>query len=177
MGEGPLDPVGIFLGESPGRDEVDRQRPFVGATGQELDESFLRAKLPRAKLFVVKAIACLPRLPKSEADMRRAADRCRPALLAQLARLKNVEHLPVFAAGKWALYGLTGDFRGMKTHRGFIKKWDFEDSKKLNDEVLGKIRRKALAAKRKRERQCASYQHSTPRSRSSATRTSGRRSM
>lgn len=149
MGEGPLDPIGIFIGESPGRDEVDRKRPFVGATGQELDESFLRAKLPRAKLFIVNAIACLPTLAKSEADMRRAADRCRPALIAQLSRLANVNTLPVFAAGKWALYGLTGDFKGMKNHRGFIKKWKFSDTKKLNEVTLEKIRKKAIAKRNK----------------------------
>jgi len=151
MGEGPLDADGIFIGESPGREEVERGRPFVGATGMQLDESFVAAKLNRARLFIVNAIACLPRLPKSEADMRRAADCCRPALIAQLERLKNVNELPVFCAGKWAVYGLTGDFRGMKTQRGFIKEWDFEKTREVNRRALEKIKRNKQQ-QRKRQR-------------------------
>lgn len=141
LGEGPADAVGIFIGESPGRDEVDRGRPFVGATGQQLDESFLAVKLNRAKLFVVNAIACLPRLPKSEADMRRAADLCRPALLAQLQSLDSADKLPVFCAGKWATYGLTGSIKGIKTHRGFIVPWKLKRTERINRVKLKKLKK------------------------------------
>lgn len=151
MGEGPTDPIGIFIGESPGREEVERRRPFVGATGQQLDESFVRARLPRAKLFVVNAIGCQPTLVKSEGMMRKAADRCRPALIAQLMRLDNVGKLPVFCAGKWALYGLTGSTKGMKTQRGFVKKWDFADTLEVNREHLARLKKRNKQQQPKRK--------------------------
>lgn len=156
LGEGPKDAVGIFIGESPGRDEVERGRPFVGATGQQLDESFLAVKLNRAKLFIVNSVACLPRLPKSEAEMRLAADLCRPALLAQLRDIENVDKLPVFCAGKWATYGLTGSIKGIKTHRGFIVPWKLRRTERINRvklEKLKKKRNKQQQQSRKRKRQ------------------------
>ena len=153
LGEGPEDAEGIFIGESPGRDEVERGRPFVGATGQELDNSFIAARINRSRLFMVNAIACQPSRAKSEADMRRAADRCRPALIAQLERIKRVNDLPVFCAGKWATYGLTGSTKGMKTQRGFMKVWDFADTKAINEAFKEKLRVKARKAKRDKQQQ------------------------
>ncbi len=151
LGEGPRDPIGVFVGESPGRDEVDRKRPFVGATGQQLDESFITAKLPRAKLFVVNAICCSPNLGKSEADMRRAADRCRPALLAQLLKLKNVRQLPFFLAGKWAVYAMVGDARKWVQKQGFIQTTTIKKLKQINELTLAKLEKKRLAKKRKKK--------------------------
>jgi len=140
LGDGPKNPIGVFVGESPGRDEADRGKPFVGATGQELDNAFIAVKLNRAKLFVVNAICCMPPRSKSEVQMRRAADRCRPALLAQLLELSNTEH--VFAAGKWAAYALTGETKGMNKRRGFVREFSLEKMVELNREKLAKIIKK-----------------------------------
>jgi len=147
LGEGPKNAVAVFVGESPGRDEADKGKPFVGPTGQELDNAFIAVGINRAKLFVVNAICCQPPRSKSEVQMRRAADRCRPALLAQLLELDRVEH--VFAAGKWAAYSLMGETKGMNKRRGFVREFSLEAMVRLNKMKLAKVIKKKPKRRKK----------------------------
>jgi uracil-DNA glycosylase family 4 len=140
IGEGPKDAYGIIIGESPGREEADRGRPFVGSTGRELDDIFLSVGLKRFRLFIVNAIACRPPIHKTLADMKLAAECCRPALLTQLETVRT--HEAVFAAGKWAFYSLTGSSRGMKNGRGFLREWDIETMRAVNAAFIKKMRKK-----------------------------------
>ena len=95
--------------------------PFVGATGQRLNDELLDVGLKRSELFVLNAIACQPGASKSLSDMKHAADACRPAFEAQLAKLRLGVH--AFAMGKWALYAVLGKTKGLKNGRGFIRPW------------------------------------------------------
>jgi DNA polymerase len=154
MGEGPKQPIGIFVGESPGRDEAERGRPFVGATGQELDNSFIKVGLNRSKLFVVNAICCSPRFNKSQVAMQKAANRCRPALIAQLRRLSGPGTTRIFAAGKYAYFALTGSIKGLKTKRGFLREWSLQDAVKADLHFKEQLHaKKAAAARRARKAQ------------------------
>lgn len=111
--------IGILVGESPGLDEQKESQPFVGPTGQELDRELTKVGLPRERLRIVNAIACLPPLSaKSEGNMRRAVDCCKPLFLAQVIGCPDV---PILAMGKWAFYALTGKDRGVMSNRGFIQ--------------------------------------------------------
>lgn len=121
LGEGPTNPVGIVVGEFPGRDEVDTGRPFTGPAAQVMDNILLDAGLARGRLFMVNATCCAPRSGE-EKDFRAAVAACRPALLKQLALFP--ETTPVLAAGKWAMVGLNGSEKkgGIAYARGFIRK-------------------------------------------------------
>lgn len=119
LGEGSLRPVGILVGEGPGREEAEVGRPFVGVTGRALDEELLRAGLLREKLFIVNATCCIPVQGKTEAQMAKAVECCRPALLKQLEQFDP--ETPVFAMGRYAYTGLTGVAKGVMAARGFVR--------------------------------------------------------
>jgi uracil-DNA glycosylase family 4 len=118
LGEGPKNPVALLVGEGPGREEAETGRPFVGITGQQLDEELLAAGLPRTKLFIVNATCCQP-TGRSLSDFRKAVVACNPALIAQLKRLPK--NIPTLAMGRWAMFALTGKDRGIALARGFIR--------------------------------------------------------
>lgn len=119
-GEGPrAKALGLLVGEGPGRDEAELGRPFVGMTGQALDEELMRAGIPRAQLRIVNATCCQPKQPKKETEMHAAAVACRPAFLHQV---KDVpEDTPIFAMGRWAAFAVTLKSKGVMKVRGFIR--------------------------------------------------------
>lgn len=120
MSEGPANPIGVLVGESPGREEVERGRPFVGKTGEALDEELRLAGIDRSKLLVINAICCKPKEPKKENEMREAVNCCRPAFLAQIAHL-NPATIHWLVMGKWAGFAVTGKDKKLIGGRGFIR--------------------------------------------------------
>src|SRR3990167_2679074 len=148
LGEGPLDAVGVLVGEGPGRDEETRGRPFVGATGQRLDDALRNCGLPRSTVFIVNATCCRPPPSKTHAMLKTATDCCRPALIAQLRRL-NTDHF--LAMGKWACYSLTGSVKGLKNKRGFVREFSLEVTEavegKIHEQILQRIAKKKGARK------------------------------
>lgn len=118
LGEGSPLPLGILVGEGPGHEEADIGRPFVGATGRQLDEELSNVELPRSKLFIVNATCCKP-TTKDESDVRKAVLACRGVLLRQLRQFDK--RVPVLALGKWAAFALTLRDKGVMNARGFIR--------------------------------------------------------
>lgn len=55
-----------LVGEAPGADEVREGRPFVGASGQELQRALNSARLQRRDLHLTNVMLCQP--PKNELD-------------------------------------------------------------------------------------------------------------
>lgn len=65
----------MFIGEAPGRDEDRKGIPFVGKTGQELDQHYLPlAGLRREYVTISNAISCLPVGHGGKLDMGRQKD-------------------------------------------------------------------------------------------------------
>lgn len=65
----------MFIGEAPGRDEDRKGIPFVGKTGQELDQHYLPlAGLRRENVTISNAISCLPVGHGGKLDMGRQKD-------------------------------------------------------------------------------------------------------
>lgn len=116
---GPKNPIAMLVGESPSREDVDEGVPLTGNTGQELDMNLAKAGLPRGKLFIINAIACRPSEGRTEAEMRKAVNCCRPWFLEQIAHLP--EDLPVLGMGRWAASQLMGKEKGVMLTRGFIR--------------------------------------------------------
>lgn len=118
LGEGPSNPIGILVGEGPGREEVEAGRPYVGITGRQLDDELFAVGLLREKLFIVYATMCWP-TKRGERESRLAAQCCRPALLRALKPFDP--STPTFAMGKWAVFALTGKDKGVMGARGFVR--------------------------------------------------------
>jgi len=62
-------PLVIFVGEGPGRNEDLHGKPFVGAGGKLLDELLLNAGLERGRVYITNIVKCRPpknRKPKPD---------------------------------------------------------------------------------------------------------------
>jgi len=80
------DPMWLYCGEGPGRTEVMLRRPFVGPTGQVVEQILHKIGRPRAQLGVLNATLCMPTPNSNEQDRHRAAEACRPRLMRELAQ-------------------------------------------------------------------------------------------
>lgn len=61
FGIGPDDPAWIVVGEGPGAQETRQLVPFVGPTGQLVNQAFKETRTDRARLWVTNATLCLDR--------------------------------------------------------------------------------------------------------------------
>ncbi len=95
----------VIVGESPGQSEDFVGRPFVGATGKALDAELHAVGHQRETTHITNAIACFPTKDATSAQMKKAADCCKPRLLKELKDLPK--YPPLLAMGKWAIYSLT----------------------------------------------------------------------
>jgi len=59
-GAGPLDPQLMFIGEAPGFHEDQQGIPFVGASGQFLNELLDKAGIDRTSVYISNVIKCRP---------------------------------------------------------------------------------------------------------------------
>lgn len=115
-------PIAILVGEGPGDNEAREGRPFVGATGQKLDEALAAASIPRHKCIVANATACKPLGAKTDAKLGRAAKCCHALLQWQLYKSKAVAvSIPTLAMGKWAAWAVTGKAASTEQSRGFVR--------------------------------------------------------
>jgi len=59
-GVGPADADLLFVGEAPGKHEDEGGEPFVGRSGDVLDEALLEAGLDRADVRITNCVRCRP---------------------------------------------------------------------------------------------------------------------
>lgn len=59
-GEGPADAKIVLIGEGPGYHEDRQGRPFVGASGQFLNDLLALAGLARSDVFIANVVKCRP---------------------------------------------------------------------------------------------------------------------
>lgn len=89
----------ILVGEAPGKEEVEQGRPFVGASGLELNRALKACGIDRRTLHITNTLLCQPpennyaklekqvgkRIKKGEANLRLASQCCLPRLLNEIA--------------------------------------------------------------------------------------------
>lgn len=120
LGAFPSKAIGCLVGEGPGSEEVEKHEPFVGRTGQWLDDRLEENELNRYSLAVVNAQGCQPpKALKNDNTMREATKCCYPLFISQYEKYSK---LPTLAMGKWAgaavnnLKPIT-----VETGRGFVR--------------------------------------------------------
>ncbi len=59
-GEGPVDTEVLLIGEGPGFYENEQGRPFVGASGQFLDELLAKGGVKREGVYITNVVKCRP---------------------------------------------------------------------------------------------------------------------
>lgn len=112
----------VLVGEAPGAQEDEAGQPFVGRSGQLLDQLLGDAGLARSEVGIVNILKCRP--PKNRTPRRAEVVQCRPWLQRQLELLAP---RLVVALGGTAVTELLGkgtrivDVRGQvrRDERGF----------------------------------------------------------
>jgi DNA polymerase len=72
----------LLVGEAPGAQEDETGVPFVGRSGQLLDQLLAEAGLPRDRVAVANVLKCRP--PGNRKPKRAEVERCRPWLTRQV---------------------------------------------------------------------------------------------
>jgi uracil-DNA glycosylase family 4 len=112
-------PKFIIVGEGPGRKELMERSPFVGMTGQILNDELETAGLNRDEAHVTNAAMCLGETDK---ENERAGECCAPRLLKELAALPA--DAPIIPLGKAATRAILG-VKSILIARGFV--WTARD--------------------------------------------------
>lgn len=113
-----------LCGESPGVTEIQKNKPFIGRSGVELENCLEAAGIYREELFILNAARC--RIPRKEdggtdAVVRKILKACRPnvKVILRAAKKKKV----IVALGSPALRQILGK-SGITKHRG---RWVWSD--------------------------------------------------
>ena len=84
-GVGPADADLVFVGEGPGEQEDTQGEPFVGRSGDVLDEALRDAGLSRADVRITNCVRCRP--PENRDPHTEELANCRGYLEAELDRI------------------------------------------------------------------------------------------
>ncbi|SEH36594.1 DNA polymerase [Halopenitus malekzadehii] len=84
-GVGPTDASLVFLGEAPGQNEDEQGEPFVGRSGDVLDEALRAAGLVRSDVRITNCVRCRP--PDNRDPSVEELSNCRGYLAAELNRI------------------------------------------------------------------------------------------
>lgn len=108
---GPIDSPFVIVGESPGPDELAKGYPFVGPSGELLEDALKDAGLLDSGIepYITNALQCLPR-DKTQPVMGPAVSCCQNRLYEELSAHPRKVILALGAAASWSL---TNNF-GMK---------------------------------------------------------------
>ncbi|MES3516794.1 MAG: uracil-DNA glycosylase [Natronomonas sp.] len=82
-GVGPIDAEVVFVGEAPGETEDERGEPFVGRSGEVLDDALLAAGLDRRSVRITNCVRCRP--PENRDPTAEERRNCREHLDHEIA--------------------------------------------------------------------------------------------
>lgn len=100
-GSGPITAELMFVGEAPGQREDELGLPFVGRSGQFLDQLLAGIGLSRPEVYVTNVVKCRPPSNRDPADAEIAA--CGDYLEQQIAMInpKVIATLGRFSMARW----------------------------------------------------------------------------
>ena len=112
----------MFIGEAPGADEDQQGEPFVGRSGQLLNNMIKAMGLRREDIYIANIIKCRP--PNNRAPERDECETCSPFLMRQIATIKPKALVALGAVAAKTLLAINApmtelrgkwyDFRGTK---------------------------------------------------------------
>jgi len=119
FGEGPRTASVMFVGEQPGDQEDKAGKPFVGPSGQLLDDALVEAGIERSEVYVTNAVKHFKFEPRGKRRIHskpnsREIEACRPWLEAEIATVRPKLIVCLGATASQALMGK--DFRITKEH-------------------------------------------------------------
>ena len=122
FGQGPANATAMFIGEQPGDQEDLAGRPFVGPSGQLLDEALAAARIPRDQIYVTNAVKHFKFEPRGKRRIHakpnaREVKACRPWLEAEI---KLIKPEMIVCLGATAAQSLLGPQFRITQHRGEI---------------------------------------------------------
>jgi uracil-DNA glycosylase len=97
-GEGPLDAEVLLIGEAPGANEDKQGRPFVGQSGQFLEELLAAAGMTRAEVYICNVLKCRP--PSNRDPLPGEIAACRDYLDEQI---ELIDPLMVVTLGRYSM--------------------------------------------------------------------------
>jgi len=101
-----------IVGMNPGTNEIAFNKPFVGPSGEFLNDMLAKHDLPdRSETFVTNAILCKP--PDDEQIKKQAILNCQERLISEL---KQVQPEVILALGNVAMHALSGKFKAKITN-------------------------------------------------------------
>ncbi len=100
-GEGPTNAKIMFIGEGPGQQEDRQGRPFVGPSGQYLNELLASIGMKREDVFIANVVKCRP--PGNRDPQPEEIEACRVWLDTQidLIKPKVIVTISRFAMARW----------------------------------------------------------------------------
>lgn len=112
---GPANAKIVIVGEAPGAEEDRLRKPFVGASGQKLDEMLHSAQLARSSIYITNVIKQRP--PRNDISKYISFGRGKPKISDEFllacdalkTELETVKPNVVCAMGNTALFALTGE--------------------------------------------------------------------
>lgn len=102
-GEGTEDPKWIIIGEGPGAFEVNRDRCFIGPSGQVVNQVLGKIGVDRSTLWITNSTLCMPPSGTDVPTRERAAQACSGRLMAELARFPGIPILTLGAVAARAV--------------------------------------------------------------------------
>ena len=119
FGQGPGEASVMFVGEQPGDQEDKAGKPFVGPSGQLLDDALRAVGIDRSEVYVTNAVKHFKFEPRGKRRIHakpnaREINACRPWLEAEIATVRPKLIVCLGATASQALMGK--DFRITKDH-------------------------------------------------------------
>lgn len=111
-GEGPADAKIMFIGEGPGFHEDRQGRPFVGASGQFLDELLARAGMRREDVFITNVVKCRP--PNNRDPVADEIDTCTSTYLDR--QIAAINPSVIVTLGRFSMQYFLPNERIMRVH-------------------------------------------------------------
>ena len=118
-GEGPETARVMFVGEAPGAREDESGRPFVGRSGELLNEMMQEIGLSRDEVFITSILKSRP--PKNRTPTKAEINTCRPYLEKQIA---IINPKIVVLLGGVAISSLIGPWKLSEAHGKFYETED-----------------------------------------------------
>lgn len=119
-GYGKPNPLVMFVGQNPGRDEDKQGRPFVGRSGALLALLCEAALIPRSGIYRTNAVRCLS--PGNRKPKKDEIEACRGFLIEEI---KEIQPSVIVTLGEVPLISLYG-LASYNDYLGELAYWEWE---------------------------------------------------